>query len=50
MVSVVQLPFTSIGRNSLDIEGNWGGDVPLLDVLAHETIEAKSHGYPKLGV
>ena len=49
-MSIVQLAFTSIGRISLDTEGNWGGDVPLLDVLAHVTIEAESRGCPKSGV
>ena len=47
---VVQLAFKSIGRISLDIEGNWGGDVPLLDVLVHATIEAESRGCPKSGI
>ena len=35
VVSIVQLAFTSVGRISLDTKGNWGGDVPLLDVLVH---------------
>ena len=50
MVSIVKLAFTSIGRSSLDIEGHLGGDVPLIDMLVHATIEVKSGGCPMLGV